>query len=160
MKSRTGPSNIFKFIWLTLIVGSMGCAPDEICFTDNDTTVKISFKTIIYPDTDSAFIETDTLIFSRVTALETDSIFVETDTLSALVLPVNTGSDRTVFILDSDRGSDTLEFNYKRVQTLISVDCGPDQMIDNLEAGKSTFDSLNIISPVLLEETDNVEVYR
>ena len=138
----------------------MNCAPDEICFTDNDTTIKISFKTIIYADTDSAFLENDTLIFSRVTALDTDSIFIESDTLSAVVLPVNTGSNSTVFILDSDQGSDTLEFNYKRVQRLISVECGPDQMIDNLEAGKFTFDSLNIISPVLLEETDNVEVYR
>ena len=143
------------------LAGLINCAPDEICFTENDTRVKISFKQVIYPDTDSAFLQNDTLIFSRITALLTDSVFVVSDTLTSTILPVNTGADVTVFILDSDQGNDTLELRYKRVQRLISVDCGPEQVIDNLEAGLSTFDSLGILFQELNEKvTTNVEIYR
>jgi len=150
-----------SLILVVLLAGLINCAPDEICFTENDTRVKISFKKVIYRDTDSAFLENDTLIFSQITALLTDSLFVVSDTLTTIILPVNTGADVTVFILDSDQGSDTLEFSYNRQQRLISVECGPEQVIDNLEAGQSTFDSLGILNQELTEQvTTNVEIYR
>jgi hypothetical protein len=100
------------------------------------------------------------LIFSQITALLTDSLFVVSDTLSTIILPVNTGADVTVFILDSEQGRDTLEFNYNRQQRLISVECGPEQVINNLEAGQSTFDSLGILHQELIEEVTNVEIYH
>lgn len=161
MRNRVWSWVVSKLAILATFMGFTTCAGDESCFTDNDTRVKISFKRVIYPDTDSSFLENDTLIFSRVTALDTDSIFIGTDTLSRVVLPVNTGVNVTVFVFDSDQGSDTLELRYQRQQRLISVDCGPEQIIDNLEAGAFTFDSLGILIPALLEQADtNVEVYR
>lgn len=153
--------NLKPLALVLFLVGLINCAPDEVCITENDTRVKISFKQVIYPDTDSAFLQNDTLIFSRITALLTDSVFVVSDTLTSTILPVNTGADVTVFILDSDQGNDTLELRYKRLQRLISVDCGPEQVIDNLEAGLSTFDSLGILFQELSEKvTTNVEIYR
>jgi len=161
MRNRVWCWVINKLAVFATFMGFMACAPDEICFTNNDTQVKISFKKEIYPGTDSAFFENDTLIFSRISALDTDSIFVESDTLFRVVLPVNTGTNATIFIFDSDQGSDTLELHYQGTHKLISVDCGPEQIIDNLEAGVFSFDSLAILNPVLLEsENTNVEVYR
>ena len=151
MRNRVRSWVVNKLAILATLMGFIACAPDEICFTDNDTRVKINFKKEIYSGTDSAFFENDTLIFIRITALNTDSIFIESDTLSRVVLPVNTGVNTTTFIFDSDQGSDTLELRYQRQQRLISVDCGPEQIIDNLEAGVFTFDSLGILNPALLE---------
>jgi hypothetical protein len=139
----------------------MTCAPDEICFTDNSTLVRIDFKRVVYADTDSAFLENDTLIFFQVSALETDSIFIQLDTLSSLVLPVNTGQDQTTFTLDTDRGSHHLELQYHRAQRLISVECGPEQIFDQLEARAATFDSLSIKQPNLTDPpATNVEIYN
>ena len=161
MRNRVRSWVVNKLAILAAFMGFVACSPDEICFTDHDTQVKINFKKEIYSGTDSAFFENDTLIFIRITALDTDSIFVESDTLSRVVLPVNTGVNITTFIFDSDQGSDTLELRYQRQQRLISVDCGPEQVIDNLEAGAFTFDSLKIMNPILLvQENTNVEVYR
>jgi len=161
MRNRVWSWVVNKLAILGTIMGIITCAPDEVCFTDNDTQVKISFKKEVYSGTDSAFFENDTLIFSRITALDTDSIFVEVDTLSRVVLPVNTGVNLTVFLFASDQGSDTLELSYKTVSRLISVDCGPEQIIDHLRAGVSTFDSLEILNPaLLLQVITNVEVYH
>ncbi len=161
MRKRVRSRVVNKLAILFTFIGIITCDPNELCFTDNDTRVKISFKRIIYPNTDSSFLENDTLIFSRITALGTDSIFVDSDTLSTVVLPVNTGVNFTVFLFDSNQGSDTLELSYKTISRLISVECGPEQIIEDLEAGVFTFDSLGILNTALLEQViTNVEVYR
>lgn len=152
---------IQRFSITAILTGLMACAPDEICYTDNSTLVRIDFKRVVYPDTDSAFLENDTLIFLQVSALETDSIFLQLDTLSSLVLPVNTGKDQTTFVFNTDRGSHHLELRYHRTQRLISVECGPEQIIDQLEAGAATFDSLSIKQPKLTDSSaTNVEIYN
>ncbi len=161
IRKRVRSRVVNKLAILFTFIGIITCDPNELCFTDNDTRVKISFKRIIYSNTDSSFLENDTLIFSRITALGTDSIFVESDTLSTVVLPVNTGVNFTVFLFDSNQGSDTLELSYKTISRLISVECGPEQIIEDLEAGVFTFDSLGILNTALLEQViTNVEVYR
>jgi hypothetical protein len=161
MRNRVWSWVVNKLAILVTFMGIITCAPNELCFTDNDTQVKISFKKEIYSGTDSAFFENDTLIFSRITALDTDSIFVDSDTLSTVVLPVNTGVNFTVFLFDSDRGRDTLELSYKTISKLISVECGPEQIIEDLGVGVFTFDSLAILNSALLEQVNtNVEVYR
>ena len=78
-----------------------------------------------------------------------------------MVLPVNTGADVTIFEFDTDLGVHTMELQYQRTQRLISVDCGPEQIIEVLAAGETTFDSLEIIQTTLLSDpTTNVEVFR
>ncbi|GJM30106.1 MAG: hypothetical protein DHS20C17_27410 [Cyclobacteriaceae bacterium] len=139
----------------------MACAPDEICFTDNGTTVGIDFQRVVYPGTDSAFLENDTLIFYQVTALETDSIFLALDTLSSLVLPVNTGKNQTTFLFDTNRGNHQLELKYDRTERLISVDCGAEQIIGLLEAEVIGFDSASVLQPALTQPANtNVEIYN
>lgn len=146
---------------MMLVFGHLGCAPDEICTTGNDTLVKIKFLVRQYPGTDSARILTDTLIFNSVGAVGTDSIFISGDTLTALAIPLNTGTNSTTFLFDSNQGVDTLQLNYQRFQTLVSVDCGPEQVIDSLKLGIFSFDSA-VISGTLLhkEVVSNVEIYR
>jgi len=142
-------------------VGTVACAPDEICFTDNSTEVRIDFKKVVYAGTDSAFTENDTLVFAQISALDTDSIFIQDDTLTSVILPLNTGNNETTIVFDTDLERHTLELKYQRTQRLISADCGPEQIIDQLEALHSTFDSLVVLQPVLTEPpTTNVEVYR
>ena len=103
MRNRVLSRVVNKLAILATFMGIITCAPNELCFTDNDTQVKISFKKEIYSGTDSAFFENDTLIFSRITALDTDSIFIELDTLSRVVLPVHTGVNFTVFLFEIGR---------------------------------------------------------
>ena len=146
---------------LGVILGVMACAPDEICFTDNSTEVRIDFKRIVYPDTDSAFTENDTIVFLQITALNTDSIFVQLDTLSTVVLPLNTGMDETTFLFDTDQESYNLTLNYQRAQRLISAECGPEQIIDDLLVEQSTFDSLAVVQSSLIDPPiTNVEIYH
>ena len=150
-----------KVAIFVVIIGTMTCAPDEICFTDNSTEVKIDFKRIIYPETDSAFVENDTLIFLQITALETDSVFLQVDTVSTVVVPINTGKDETTFLFDTDQNSYSLALEYQRTQRLISADCGPEQIIDELTLKQSTFDSVSVIQPTLSDPPiTNVEIYR
>lgn len=157
MKNRLFP----RLLPLVVLAGITACAPDEICFTDNSTQVRIDFKRVIYPGTDSAFTENDTLVFSQVSALDTDSIFVESDTLTRIVLPLNTGKNETTFVFVTDFGMNTLALRYQRTQRLISADCGPEQIIDHLDVVQSTFDSLAVLQPVLTEPpVTNVEIYR
>jgi hypothetical protein len=157
MKNRLLP----KLLPLMVLAGITACAPDEICFTDNSTQVRIDFKRVIYAGTDSAFTENDTLVFAQVRALDTDSIFVDADTLSSVILPLNTGKNETTFVFDIGLEMHTLELRYQRTQRLISVDCGPEQIIDQLESVQSTFDSLAVLQPVLTEPpATNVEIYR
>lgn len=161
MSNRVLTRVIRRFSIFVPLMVFMACAPDEICFTDNDTRVRISFQRVIYPDTDSAFTENDTLIVFQITALDTDSIFVALDTLFSATLPVNTVANATTFVFNTQLGTQTLELLYRRKQRLISVECGPEQIIDNLEAGETSFDSLSIIQPSLSDQvTTNVEVYR
>lgn len=161
MRNRVLPRVIHKIRLLAVFMGFIACAPDEICFTDYSTQVRIDFKRIIYPGTDSAFLENDTLIFFQISAQDTDSIFIQTDTLSSVVLPVNTAVNETTFVFNTDRGTNHLELQYQRTQRLISVDCGPEQIIDQLEAGQSTFDSLEVVQPTLSEPpVTNVEIYH
>ena len=144
-----------------LIMGIFACAPDEICFTENSTQIKVDFKRIVYPGTDSAFVENDTLIFLQITAQETDSIFRQADTLSTIVLPLNTGKDETTFLFDTDQNSYSLGLKYVRTQRLISTDCGPEQIIEELTLEQSTFDSAAVVQPILIEPpVTNVEIYR
>ncbi len=146
---------------VAVIVGVMTCAPDELCFTENGSEVRIDFKRIIYPDTDSAFTENDTLIFLQIKALDTDSVFVQMDTLSTVVLPINTGSDETTFLFDTERGAYALELSYQRKQRLIPADCGPEQIFDELAATTFSFDSLAVIQPRLIDPPiTNVEIYH
>ena len=150
-----------KLSLLAVLMGFAACAPDEICFTENSTEVRIDFKRVFYAGTDSAFTENDTLIFLQVSALETDSVFIEADTLSRVVLPLNTGKNETTFVFDTDQSTHTLGLQYQRTQRLISADCGAEQIIDQLEAVQSTFDSVTIVLPQLTEPpTTNVEIYR
>jgi hypothetical protein len=144
-----------------VIMGTLACAPDEICFTDNSTEVRIDFKRIIYPDTDSAFTENDTLVFSQITAVDTDSIFVQMDTLSSVILPLNTSLDVTTFLFDTEQDAYSLELQYQRTQRLISADCGPEQVFDQLTVEASSFDSLAVIQPSLIDPpVTNVEIYH
>lgn len=151
-----GPRILAVILWGTIL----SCAPDELCFTDNTTLVEIKFLKTIYAGTDSATLENDTLIFNSVKALDTDSVFLSADTLSALSLPINTGADRTVFLFDSDQGMDTLELTYKRFQRFISEECGPEQIIDSLNSGQVSFDSVVVVNKLLNEGIPiNVEIY-
>ena len=156
------PTRVIKKITiLAAFFGCIACAPDEICFTENDTRVKIDFNRIIFPNTDSAVVENDTIIFFQITALGTDSVFVEIDTVSSVILPVNTLADATTFLFETELGMQSLELMYQRTQRVISVDCGPEQIIDGLAVGESTFDSLEVVQPALIEQPNtNVEVYR
>jgi hypothetical protein len=161
MRNRVLTRVMRRILVLATFMGFMACAPDEVCFTENGTQVKIDFKKVIYPNTDSSFAERDTLIVFQIAAVDTDSIFMEVDTISSVVLPVNTGADVTIFEFDTDLGVHTMELQYQRTQRLISVDCGPEQIIEDLEAGETTFDSLEIIQTTLLSDpTTNVEVFR
>ena len=161
MRNRVPARVISQITIVAIFFGSIACAPDEICFTENDTRVKIDFNRIIFPGTDSAVVENDTLIVFQISALGTDSIFVELDTVSSVILPVNTVADATTFVFETDQGTQSLELMYQRSQRVISVDCGPEQIIDGLEIGQSTFDSLEVVQPALIEQPNtNVEVYR
>ncbi len=161
MRKRVAPWTVLSIYFLIPLAGLFSCAPDEICYTENGTEVGILFRRIIYPDTDSAFVQNDTLIFEQVTALNTDSIFIQSDTLTGMALPLNTGSDNTTFIFDTELGSYTLDLKYQRIQRLISVACGPEQVFDQLQAGPSTFDSLAVVLSSLTDPPQtNVEIYR
>ena len=93
--------------------------------------------------------------------METDSIFITQDTLSSVTVPVNTGKNQTIVVFDTDRGTHQLELNYHRTQRLISADCGPEQSINSLETGTTSFDSAIVIQPALTEPANsNVEVYN
>ena len=153
---------LFRLLFISVFTGLvLNCAPDEICFTDYGTQIKIDGKRGTYPGTDSAFVENDTLIFFEVSALETDSIFVAEDTLSSVVVPVNTGKNETIIVFDTDRGTHQLELSYHRSQRLISADCGPEQIINALETGSTSFDSAVVIQPAITEPANsNVEVYN
>ncbi len=143
---------------LGAVLGS--CAPDEICFSDNTTLVQLEFLTIQYEGTDSAEVVNDTLIFNSITAQATDSVFVEGDTLAKLALPVNTADTVTWFLFDSDRGMDSLQLSYRVFRRLISEECGPEQIFDELNLGSTSFDSVVIIAPLLNQQiAKNVEVY-
>ncbi len=153
--------------WLALYTGFLtllsGCAPDENCFTSNSTQVKIQFLQILNPGTDSAESVVDEVIFNSIIARGTDSIFVEDDTLSKVVLPINTAANETLYIFDTDQGLDCLALRYERFPRLISVDCGPEQIIDSLSLGSFSFDSAAVTNTLLIdvpELTENVEVFR
>lgn len=161
MKNKLSASAVHRWLTLFILFALLNCAPDEICFTDHGTQIQIDFKRVTYPGTDSAFVERDTLIFFQVSALETDSIFIAQDTLSSIVVPVNTGKNQTIIVFDTDRGTHQLELSYHRSQRLISAVCGPEQIINTLETGTTSFDSAVVIQPALIEPADsNVEVYN
>ena len=161
MRNRVLTRIVNKTTILAALIGGITCAPDEICFTDNDTRVKIDFNRILFPGTDSALVETDTLIIFQITAPGPDSVFLSQDTVTNVILPVNTLAEATTFVFDTDQGVKSLELTYQRTQRLISVDCGPEQIIDELAIGETTFDSLEVVQPSLFEQPNtNVEVYR
>ena len=161
MRNRVRPGVIKLLVILVFIIGFFNCAPDEVCIGLNNTELRIDFKRVVYPDTDSAFVENDTLIFYQISAEDTDSVFVELDTLSRVFLPVNTGQNETTFLFDTDRGSHSLNLSYRRTSRLASVDCGPEQLIEQLTTGPSSFDSVAVLQPALTDiPNTNVEVYH
>lgn len=154
---RNGILKILKALICGLVVG---CAPDEICFSENTSLVEVNFVEELYAGTDSAEVVNDTLIFYSVKALGTDSIFVEQDTLTFLSLPVNTADTITWYLFDSERGMDSLELRYRRMQRFISEDCGPEQIFDELKPGTSSFDSVVVTNTLLNAQiSNNVEVF-
>jgi hypothetical protein len=139
----------------------VACAPEEVCITDNTTLIEVGFYKELFAGTDSAMMEQDTLIVNRITALGTDSIFVTSVSLSEVSLPVNTGSNETTYIFELPSGDQTLQFSYQVFTRFVSEECGLEVIIDSLQVGQTSFDSVVVTQRLLNTDIENnVEVYR
>ncbi len=144
---------------LALIIG--GCAPEEVCITDNTTVIQVGFFKEVFSGTDSAEVEEDTLIINSITALGTDSVFLSAQEVSQLTLPINTGSDQSTYNLELPSSTETLQFSYQVFSRFVSEDCGLELIVDSLKLGQTSFDSVVITQTLLNSNIDNnVEVYR
>ena len=139
----------------------VACAPEEVCITDNTTLIEVGFYKELFAGTDSAMMEEDTIIVNSITAFNTDSIFVLADTITAVSLPVNTGTNETTYVFELPTSNQSLQFSYQVFTRFVSEDCGLEVIIDSLQVGQTTFDSVVVTQRLLNSDIENnVEVYR
>ena len=147
---------LYCFIFI-LLVGATACSEGSDCYSENTSTISLSFfkRNTLNPDT--SFYERDTLVVSRVYTVDNpDSLIMANDTIfGTLVLPVNPQNNTTAYRI----GRHNLTVRYDIQQRIMSPDCGVEQIFSNLDTVTYSFDSLVIKSRNLDRNEVNFEIY-
>lgn len=147
---------LYCFIFI-LLVGATACSEGSDCYSENTSTISLSFfkRNTLNPDT--SFYERDTLVVSRVYTVDNpDSLIMANDTIfGTLTLPVNPQNNTTAYRI----GRHNLTVRYDIQQRIMSPDCGVEQIFSNLDTVTYSFDSLVIKSRTLDRNEINFEIY-
>ena len=145
--------NLFVFIAFSLTLWACNDIPD--CNNAGEpNAVIVKF----YNTSDSSAL---TLAIDSIKAADTDSIFYEAESLSTFNLILDPSQDATTFYFYTPTDTDTISFSYKRVNSVISVECGPGIEFFDITVQSHSFDSAAVKFDFLnIQLTDNIEIYN
>lgn len=124
-----------------LLTGLVSCTT-EGCYEDTDSEVLISLN----ETEDNNLITVDSITVFGL-GMESDSLY-KNESLESLSLPLNPGSDRSVFVIINGLKYDTITINYSSRHNFISKGCGYNYLhqIESVEFTRNKIDTILIIS--------------
>jgi len=132
-----------------IFFGLAACQDESDCTTDTTNFVRLEFIKLVNEGRQQPADELDNVLVFR----EGSNIPLGADNTSGVTVPLDPASNSTAVFVFREIGNnstfDTLVLNYKREQTLISPECGPDQRFLNLAYNQeqTTFDSIRLRDP-------------
>lgn len=146
-------SGLFTFVFIIAV----SCLNEPDCYQLNNNTVVIYFK-IIGGGNDHSLLTT-------AQSPETDSIFNSVASAPKIILPLNPKSEETLYTLQRDNNSNTLQFGYTRQVQFVSEACGERYYFQNLQVLNHDFDSVRVVNAIPTPEPEpaganNLEIYR
>lgn len=141
--------NHFGVLFALIFFGLAACEEEANCVTDNTNIVTLQFTKLLANEGGNA--EEDYQDSVIVTAEGTIAGIPEGGA-SLIGLPLDPANNTTTFYIyrQLEEGVftvDTLVLRYRREQTLISPECGPDQRFFDVDTVLSTFDSIRVRNP-------------
>ena len=150
-------------LFALIFFGLAACEEEASCVTDNTNIVTLQFIKLINNEGGNS--EED-FQDSVIVAAEGTIAGIPIGGASRIGLPLDPANNTTTFYVfrQVEEGVfrvDTLVLNYRREQSLISPECGPDQHFFDLDTALSTFDSIRIRNPEVLisNSTPNLQVF-
>ena len=147
-------------IYGILMVGVLSCR--EQCENPNANMIRVKFFDI------TTLLE-DTLTFDRVQGIsatitaENPILFDTSQVQTVFELPISSRNDRVAFLFERGSGNkliqDTISFAYSRALELIKPNCEVTELISNLHIIGHSFDSATVVSDVLSNSINNVNVH-
>ena len=149
---------------MLIFFGLAACEEEASCVTDNTNIATLQFTKLI--NNEGGNTETDD--FDNVVVRADGAIAViDTSGVNLIGLPLDPSRNTTTFYIFQEQGDsarvDTLVLNYRREQTLISPECGPEQRFFDVDYDRerTTFDSLRVRNPEVerFSTTANLQVF-
>lgn len=145
------------WIWLLLCFSVVVYSCDEPdCFSQVTNVAQLSFFSI---ETNTR----DTLVYDSINVIGLPLPLLDTTTsITGLFVPLNPGEPATRLLFSRLGNHDTLTISYQRRSRFISEDCGLEIIYADLEAEAAAFDSIAVLNPILIEESneDNIRIYN
>lgn len=144
--------NHFGVLFTLIFFGASACEEDGSCFTDDTNVATVQFVKLI--NNTGGNTQADELTSREIRAAGSESVYPIENNSFAL-LPLNPSENTTTFYIFQEQDGisrvDTLVLTYGREQALVSPECGPYQRFFELDATRSTFDSLRIRNPEITQ---------
>ncbi|MEM9671576.1 MAG: DUF6452 family protein [Bacteroidota bacterium] len=148
-----------------IFFGLSACEEESDCITDSTNVASVEFTKLISNEGSNS--EEDALD-STIVLAEGSVARLPTDRGNQTGLPLNPASNTSTFYVfrQTEEGiftGDTIVLNYRREQTLISPECGPDQQFTDIsvDTALTTFDSVLVRNPEVSRfgETVNLRIF-
>ncbi|MCR9250634.1 MAG: DUF6452 family protein [bacterium] len=147
---------VFKNIAFISVIGGLIFACNDI--PDCQLIEEVEYFQISIYDRDTNT-QIDSLIFESIIEPGLGQLLAERDTFHSFILFVNPDDTVTTFYFESDAGFDTLSLSYQSSYRIESDECGPVQMITDLDTLIHTFDSLSIENNELTTDANNIRIF-
>lgn len=143
-----------KLLCFISLLWATSCLDDPDCVTTTPSTIRANFYNGRTGDP-------DTVQVNSIRVSGSDSLLVSGDTLiTGLTLPLNPSGPESVFSFDTDLGIDTLVIVYHLGTRFISPDCGVEFIYTDLDYSRVDFDSVQVINPVPIENSEDVKIFN
>lgn len=145
------------FLFLSCLFILFACK--KTCGLPNENIIKIQFY-------DASTLQLDTLVFESIKGVGIDAVlYTKADSLlNTYELPASIATDDIEFVFQRKEGNILknymLRFNYNRQVVIQTPECGITQEISNLQVPFSDFDSIQVVSPILENNSNaNIRIY-
>lgn len=142
-------------LYILVLVVFSGCEVDSNCGSINVDYVTFSLLAV---DDDGELLEQE-IAFDSIVSPSSQVRFSLDSLVTGFALPLNPGADNTSFYFYYNDTADTIIFNYEKISTVDSPECGIIEEFRGLDTTRQTFDSLVIVNDTLKRTINEANIH-